>query len=76
MGLAGVGIILDPAGERSPDELVSIIKRALLTWGAGVVRPGNPIRMSDLRVGVSKREIIEGYDSRNSYSVSIGLCAP
>ena len=62
MGPAGVGIILDPAGDGSPEELVSIVKRDLLTLGAGVVRPGNPIRMSDLPVGVSEREITEGYD--------------
>ena len=73
---AGVGIILDPAGEGSPDELVSIVKRDLLTRGAGVVLPGNLIRMSDLPVGVSEREITEGCDSTNSYSVSMGLCAP
>ena len=76
MGPAGVGIILDPAGEGSPDELVSIVKRDLLTQGAGVVRQGNPIRMSDLPVGVSEREITEGCDSTNSYYVSISLCAP
>ena len=76
MGRAGVGIILDPAGEGSPDELVSFVKRDLLTRGAGVVRPGNPIRMSDLPVGVSEREISVGYDSTNSYFVSMGLCAP
>ena len=53
MGPVGVGILLDPAGEGSPDELVSIVQRDLLTRGAGVVLPGNPIRMSDLPVGVS-----------------------
>ena len=76
MGPAGGGIILDLAGEGSLDKLVSIIKRDLLTRGAGVVRPGNPIRMSDLPVGVFEREITEGCDSTNSYSVSMGLCAP
>ena len=76
MGPAGVGIILDSAGEGSPDELVSIVKRDLLTRGAGVVRPGNPIRMSDLPVGVAEREITEGCDSTNSYSVSMGHSAP
>ena len=54
MGPAGVGIILDQAGDRSPDKWVSIVKRDMLTLGAGVVRPGNPIRMSDLPVGVSE----------------------
>ena len=76
MGPAGVGIILDPAGEGSPDELVSIVKRDLLTRGGGVVCPGNPIRMSDIPVGVSEREITEGCDSTNSYSVSMGFYAP
>ena len=76
IGPAGVGVILDPAGEGSPDELVSILKRDLLTQGAGVVRPGNAIRMFDLMVGVSGREITEGCDSTNSYTVSMGLCAP
>ena len=76
MGLTGVGLILDPAGEESPDELVSIVKRDLLTRRAGVVRPGNPIHMSDLPVGVSEREITKGCDSTNSYSISMGLCAP
>ena len=51
---AAVWIILDPAGERSPDELVSIVKRDPLTQGEGVVRPGNPIPLSDLPVGVSE----------------------
>ena len=73
---AGVGIILDQAGEGSPEELVSIVKRDLLTRRAGVVRPGNPIRMSYLPVGLSERGITEGCDSTNSYSVSMGLCAP
>ena len=76
MGPAGIGIILDPAGEGSLDELVSIVKRDLLTQGAGVGRPGNPIRMSDIPVGVSARDITEGCHSTNSYSVSMGLCAP
>ena len=48
MGPAGIGKILDPAGDGSPDELVSIVKRDLLTLGASVICPGNPIRMSDL----------------------------
>ena len=73
---AGVGIILDPASDKSSDELVSIVKRNLLTLGSGVVGPGNQIRMSDLAVGVSERKITEGSDSTNSYSLSIGLCAP
>ena len=76
MGLAGIGIILDRAGEGSPGELVSIVKRDLLTRGAGVVRPGNPIHMSDLPLGMSEREITEGCHSTNSYSVSMGLGAP
>ena len=76
MGPAGVEIILDPAGKGSPDELVNIVKRDLLTWGAGVVRPGNPICMSDLLVGVSDREITEDCHCTNSYPVSMGLCAP
>ena len=76
MGPAGVAIILDLVGEGSPDELVSIVKLDLLTREAGFVPPGNPIRMSDLAVGVSKREITECSDSTNTYSVSMGLCAP
>ena len=76
MGPAGVWIILDLAGDGSPDKLVSIVKRDLLTLGAGVVRPGNPICMSDLSVGVSEREITKGSDSRNSNCVSMGLYVP
>ena len=38
------------------------LKRDLLTRGAGVIRPGNSIHMSDLLVGVSEREITEGCD--------------
>ena len=76
MGPAGVGIILDQAGDGSPDELVSFVKQDLLTLGAGVFRPGNQIRMSHLPVGVSERAITEGCDSTNLYSVSMDLCAP
>ena len=68
--------ILDPAGNGSPDELVSIVKQDKLTLGACVFRLGNSIRMSDLPVGVSEREITEGCDSTNSYSVSMGLWVP
>ena len=76
MGPAGVGLILYLAGMGSPDVLVSILKRDLLTLRAGVVCPDDRIRRSDLAVGVSEKEITEDCDSTNSYSLSIGLCAP
>ena len=55
---------------------MSIVKEDLPTRGASAILPDNPIRMSDLPVDMSKREITEGCDSTNFYFVPMGLYAP